>query len=361
MGYHSLANFILFGLAKTLGLSLLALAIHKIIIGGLASISGSNYAWQQHIRYYLGLKKNAGIPEILWLQMGFLILIWGIYALFLLKIWGYSDTAFSGLVTALTSGFTLTGIHIIPVRIVYAFFIFAGIATFTRWLRTRIGRKTSSVIGGRGVHNSLAAIVGYVGFAVAVIFALLAAGVNFAGLALIAGALSVGIGFGLQNIVNNFVSGLVLLIERPIKVGDRIIVGGVEGHVRKISIRSTVIRTRDRTDVVMPNSELVAGQVDNLTWGDTHKRLQIHVGVAYGSDTDLVKETLLDVARHHPDVTIDDKTKPLALFQEFSDNALVFELRVVIQDVDRQQHVWSELHFAIDQAFRAANFSRKKN
>lgn len=352
-GYHRFADFIMQGLSKSIALTLAALALHRIIMTGLSSISGSNDSWQQNIRFYLGLKKNAAIPEVIWLQVGFFAIIWGSYGLLLLDIWGYSQTGISYIRDAILNGFTLTGITIIPARIVWAFFVFAIIATVTRWLRTRIGRQTSSVIGGRGVHNSLAAIIGYIGFSIAIIFALLVAGVNFAGLALIAGALSVGIGFGLQNIVNNFVSGIVLLVERPIRVGDRIIVGNVEGHVRKISIRSTIVRTRNRTDVIIPNAELISGQVDNLMFGDTLKRLQIYVGVAYGSDVELVKKTLLEVAEVHPDVINDDDTQPLALFNEFADSALLFELRIVIRNVDRQQHVRSEIHFAIDKAFRA--------
>lgn len=355
VGYHRLADYIILGFSKSIALTLAALAIHKIIMTGLSSISGSNYAWQQNIRYYLGLKKNAGIPEIIWLQLGFFAIIWGGYGMLLLDIWGYSQSSLSYIRDGIMNGVTLTGITLIPARIVWAFFAFAVLATFTRWLRTRIGRRTSSSLGGRGVHNSLAAIIGYIGFSFAIIFALLVAGVNFAGLALIAGALSVGIGFGLQNIVNNFVSGIVLLVERPIRVGDRIIVGEVEGHVRKISIRSTVVRTRNRTDVIIPNADLIAGQVDNLMFGDTIKRLQIYVGVAYGSDVELVKKTLLEVAEAHPDVVNDDDIKPLALFNEFADSALLFELRIVIRNVDRQQHVRSEIHFAIDKAFRAEN------
>jgi len=138
-------------------------------------------------------------------------------------------------------------------------------------------------------------------------------------------------------------------------LGVTIIVGNVEGHVKKISIRSTIVRTRHRTDVIIPNSELISEKVDNLMFSDTHKRLQLFVGVAYSSNTDLVKETLLSIAEQHLDVINDDEIKPLVLFNEFAHSALLFELRVVIRNVDRQQHVRSELHFAIHKAFHDAN------
>lgn len=352
LGYHGLTDFVILGLAQTVALSLVAIALHKITMHASEGITSSDSSWHQHIRYYLGLRKKAPLPELVWLHLGLFILIWGTYALFFIRIWGLIGTNYISLYYGIFNGIQITGVTIYPARIVAAIFIFVAIALFTRSVRTRIARKTGSLLGGRGVHNSLAAIAGYVGYTFAVIFSMLVAGVNFAGLAIIAGALSVGIGFGLQNIVNNFVSGLVLLIERPIRVGDRIIVGNVEGHVRDINIRATIIRTRNRTDVIVPNSELVTGQVDNLMYGDAVKRLQIYIGVAYGSDTELVRDTLLEVAKQHPDVLNNEEVQPLALFNEFADSSLTFELRVVIRDVDRQQHVRSELHFAVDKAFR---------
>jgi len=203
----------------------------------------------------------------------------------------------------------------------------------------------------------MAAILGYIGFAFAFIMALIIAGVNFTGLAIIAGALSVGIGFGLQTIVNNFVSGLVLLLERPIRIGDRIVVGTVEGYVRRINIRSTVIRTLERTDLVIPNADLVSGQVTNLVYRDTQERTSIFVGLAYGSDVDLAKQVLIDLACEHPEVINDDHIKPTVLFTEFADSCLTFELRVVIADVHNRPGIRSDLHFAIDKAFRKHNIS----
>jgi small-conductance mechanosensitive channel len=206
----------------------------------------------------------------------------------------------------------------------------------------------------RGARETLVTMSGYVVVAIAILVALGVAGLEFSNLAIIAGALSVGIGFGLQNIVNNFVSGLILLFERPVKTGDWIVVGSTEGYVKRISIRSTQIETFDRADVIVPNSELISGQVTNWMLRDVHGRARVPIGVAYGSDTEKVKNLLLEVARAHPDVITDGTyPEPRVLFLNFGDSSLNFELRCHVQNVDRRLSVISELNFAIDAAFRA--------
>ena len=180
------------------------------------------------------------------------------------------------------------------------------------------------------------------------------AGVDLSNIAIIAGALSVGIGFGLQNIVNNFVSGIILLFERPIRPGDWIVVGNTEGFVQKVRVRATEIQTFDRSDVIVPNSELISGQVTNWTYRDPYGRVICPVGVAYGSDVQLVRKLLLAVAEEHPQVISDGRTPPpKVFFLAFGDSALLFDLRCFISDVKSRLAVRSELNYAIDAAFRA--------
>jgi small-conductance mechanosensitive channel len=203
-------------------------------------------------------------------------------------------------------------------------------------------------------RDALVTSFGYVGSTIAVIVALSVVGINFANLAIIAGALSVGLGFGLQNIVNNFVSGIIMLVERPVRIDDWIVVGDTEGYVQSISIRTTTIRTFDRADVIVPNSDLISGKVTNWTLGNTWGRLIIPIGVGYGSDVETVIKTLVEIGNGHPDV-IKGNPKlpdPHALFLAFGDSSLDFELRVIIQDINKRRYVTSDINRAINAAFR---------
>lgn len=208
----------------------------------------------------------------------------------------------------------------------------------------------------RGAKEAMVTITGYSMVAIAFLVGLGVSGFDFGSLAIIAGALSVGIGFGLQNVVNNFISGLILLFERPVKTGDWIVVGGTEGYVKRIRIRATQIQTFDSADVIVPNSELIASQVTNWMLHDPHGRARIPVSVAYGSDTQKVKTILESVAKEHPSVVTDATTsKPRVLFRGFGDSSLDFELRCYIQNIDERLQVVSDLNFAIDAAFRKNN------
>jgi small-conductance mechanosensitive channel len=168
----------------------------------------------------------------------------------------------------------------------------------------------------------------------------------------VAGALSVGIGLGLQNIVNNFVSGLVLLIERPVKVGDWVGVGDKQGLVRRINVRSTELSTFERSTVILPNSQLLSSAVVNWTHRDKVGRIDIRVVVAFGADTEKVRATLLACAAAHPEIL--PRPEPFVLFLEFGDAALIFELRAFLRDVEKRARVGSDLRFSIEKAFRDA-------
>ena len=202
-----------------------------------------------------------------------------------------------------------------------------------------------------GLQYAIARIVSYVALVLGLLIGLETLGVNLSSLTVLAGALGVGIGFGLQNIVNNFVSGLIILGERPIQIGDRVDVGGTMGDVIRIGARSTAIVTNDNITIIVPNSEFITGRVTNWSIGDPKVRFRIPVGVGYGSDPRVVEKLLLEVAAANPHVLRDPA--PSVRFVEFGDNALNFELRVwSLEMVSRPGALRSELNFAIWETFK---------
>lgn len=175
-------------------------------------------------------------------------------------------------------------------------------------------------------------------------------GINLSGLAVIFGFLSVGIGFGLQNITSNFVAGLILLFERPIKIGDRVLVGETEGDVLDINIRSTTIRSLNNVSIIVPNSEFVSNNVVNWSHGDAKIRVNIEVGVSYNSDLDTVLRSLQEVADEYPDVL--KKPAPDVIFNEFGDSSWKMVLRVWIANPKMHHLVRSAINCDIVRKFK---------
>lgn len=201
-----------------------------------------------------------------------------------------------------------------------------------------------------GIQYTLTRISHYVIMVIGAVVAFQFMGVDLTGLAVILGFLSVGIGFGLQNVTSNFVAGLILLLERPIKVGDRVTVGDQEGDVLAINIRSTTIRTLNNIAVIVPNSEFVSSTVVNWSYGDQKVRLEIDVGVSYGSDLDVVLRSLREVAEEHPEVLKDPV--PEVLHAGFGDSAWNMRLRAWIDRPQRHPQVRSAINCAIVRKFR---------
>ena len=177
----------------------------------------------------------------------------------------------------------------------------------------------------RGVPGAITKLTHYAVIVVGVMVAATAAGLDFSRINLIVGALGVGIGFGLQTVVNNFVSGLILLFERPIRVGDRVQLDQLSGVVTNIGMRASVVRTWQGAEVIVPNANLISSEVINWTLSDDSHRMEISVGVAYGTDPQTVIDLLVSVAEGHPDVSRDPE--PVALFLGFGESSLDFELR----------------------------------
>ena len=250
-------------------------------------------------------------------------------------------------------GFRIGDVTISPSNILLAIVVLLVGLVLTRlivqWLDTRLLRRTRF---DRGIRDSIKTGANYAGIIVAVILAATYAGIDFTNLAIVAGALGVGIGFGLQSIVNNFVSGLILLAERPIRVGDWIVVGAEQGTVREINVRATEIETFDRSTVIIPNSTLITGTVKNWTHSDKMGRLSIPVGVTYNCDPEQVQALLLECAADHTMVL--RAPEPYVYFKDFGASSLDFELRCYIIDVDNLLTVSSDLRYAIFKSLKEA-------
>ena len=272
----------------------------------------------------------------------------------ILFLWGFQPGDITAWAYKLATEIRIGSVSFSLIGLLTGLIVFVFGYFLTRWFQ---GWLDGSVMArGRvdlGVRNSIRTVVGYAGLALAALVGVSAAGIDLSNLALIAGGLSLGIGFGLQNVVSNFVSGLILLAERPFKAGDWIVAGTVSGTVKKISVRATEIETFQRQTVILPNSELINAAVGNWTHKNKLGRIDIKINVAYGSDPKRAHAILLEIARNHPLVL--KNPEPFVLFANFGLAALEFEIRVFLADILNGNVVQNDIRFAVLEAFAEAH------
>lgn len=352
LGYHNLTIFIIKSSLLTFLSYYLFLFYFFCSEFIFSHLQESKYKLSRSIKKSLDIPLHKKIMGAIVIRLGLTILATLLFIISILTIWGVSAQHISNLKESIIEGFNYYGLNIEPLRIIFGIFTFGIIAIIFNIFSGRFAYKRRLQQENKESQITLSSVINYIGISIAVLMALLVAGFNFTGLAIIAGALSVGIGLGLQTIVNNFICGLILMIEKPIKPGDRIIVNGVEGIVKKIRPRSTQVSLLSKEDVIFPNAELINSPVTNFMFRDPLWRVTCKVGVAYGSDTDLVKTALLEVAANNQEVLDESPYQPIVLFRDFGNSSLTFELWCTINNVNRKYYIESDLNHAIDNAFR---------
>ncbi len=347
-GYGVFGRRLLTNLILT-GLLLLVMALLRGLIRELVSWLSRSAFVREKLRLSSGAlgalrswERAMVDPLVLVLGVVLIVPVWGVPADVLIR-WT------AGVLTEFQVGSVRISIVDIVLAVLVFFLAMAGVRFLQRQLSERLLEQTGLP---SGVRHSLNAGLGYAGVIVAVLLSISVTGVDLSNLALVASALSVGIGFGLQNVVNNFVSGLILLAERPVKVGDWVRVGNHEGIVKKIQFRATELETWQRASVIIPNAEIVSTSVVNLTHRDQYGRVEVGVGVAYDSDVQKVREILLDVARKNERVS--EFPAPGVVFRDFGESSLDFELRCFTSNVMGRLGVGSDLRFEIERRLREA-------
>jgi len=345
-GYAGLTNYLIGNLLST-GFLVGVMYILRGLLRELIGLFLGSRLMRETVGWDYGLRSRIKIALRILLD----IMLLPALAAAVLPAWGLPAETLWLWVSVAFQGFEVGGVRLSPADLLLGIFVFfvilAVVRAFRRALSTRVLSQTRI---DPGLQHSISKGIGYVGFVAAAAVAVLVMGVDLSGIAIVAGALSVGIGFGLQNVVNNFVSGLILLIERPIKVGDWVVVGTIEGMVKQINVRSTEIETFRRASVIIPNADLISNAVTNWTHKDKYGRIDLPIGVAYGTDTRKVERILLEVARGHERVL--SFPAPFVVFQNFGDSSLDFELRAYTGDVLFQVLIASDMRHEIDKRFK---------
>lgn len=344
-GYTALASLLIESSVKTVFLGLFAAMALRLGRGGIDYLMGLELL-QRH-RFF----KRFGIDLAARLKGIFQVFLIAYTALYLLAVWGVYDRVAQAWYDLLGKGFAW-GETIITVRMV----LLAGLVLYASivlsWVLRALMEAEFFPRKGfdRGVRDSIKKLLHYSVVLVGFLFAVSLAGMELRNFVVLAGALGIGIGFGLQNIVNNIVSGIILLFERPIKVGDMVVLEEEWGTIRKIGLRSTIVETLDQSEIIVPNSQLISEKVTNWTLSTKAARVVVPVGVAYGSNVPLVLQILQEAGEKHPDTLAEPSPSPI--FTGFGDSSLDFELRVWIADISKRLRVRSDLLQQIDQRFR---------
>ncbi len=354
LGYLALGRFIA-GQVLLVGMGAAALLLGHLAarsIAGQAEVlsPGIDDALDRHLALS-GRRRNLILGTLAFVLN---VLLFAAGLSLLLISWGFSGAELLGWGKSLLFGFEVGNFRFSLIQILLAVALFIGVILLTRLFQSWLSRRVlASERVDRGIANSIHSGIGYTGVALAALIGVSYAGLDLSNIALIASALSIGIGFGLNAIASNFVSGLIMLIERPIKVGDWVVVGPHQGHVRHISVRATEIETFDRASVIIPNSDFMTSAVQNWTHRNAMGRVIVNIGVSYDSDPEQVMGILKQVAEDCDALL--KYPAPSVVFEDFGASSLDFSIRGFIADVNSMLSSKTALRLAVAKAFREYN------
>lgn len=355
-GYVTFANFVILQVGWTAAVLAILYVVVMLLRGAIEAAFAPTSFLGRNMISGLGVRREQLAPFAVLLSGVVTLLCFLAAALAAIAPLGYESGDFLANIRSAFISFKIGDVTISPSSAIMAMLLFAAALAATqglrRWLDTRFLPLTRLDLG---LRNSISATLGYIGFIFAAAIALSYVGLGFEKLAIVAGALSVGIGFGLQSIVNNFVSGLILLWERVIRVGDWVVVGDEQGYVKRINVRSTEIETFDRATMIVPNSNLVAGVVKNWLRGDKVGRIKIAIAPHAGVDPERMRDILLAAARAQEGVL--RIPAPQVMFLGMEANAFKFELWCYVEDVEQSARVRSDLHFDLYQRLSEAGIT----
>lgn len=351
LGYIRLADFLLTRFILSVVFAGFFYIVRKLVLLVVKQILSLQF-WKTLLR--MSLKRRQKIE--FWLNFFLSVLCTFMGGFFLLALWGVSVDIMLQEMKKLLTGFDIGGMHVSISSLIKGILAFYFSLVCVRLLRRSLVSGTLSHLDmDQNVRNSFVSVLGFFGFVGAVLVGISVMGGSLQGLAIVAGALSFGAGMGLQNVVNNFVSGLILLVERPIKIGDWVKVNGEEGIVKQISMRFTQIETFTKASVIIPNATILSSNVTNMTYQAKGARVDAVVGVAYDSDVQKVKDILLGIGADAP--CLAKSPNPFVSFLELADSSLIFRLSVYITDVNQKSGVTTFLNTEIIQRFSKAGIS----
>ncbi len=349
-GHIELSIYLLKGITYSISLTFISLAIYTYLMSILEKLFSKQHPWKLQAFKFIHKHRSELILELVTLKIVMFLFVWGWLFIKLNDVWTISELWSVQLRQIIYEGFDVADARIIPIRIIFALLFFAVTTLFVKILKHQLLPEDKSSI--KAEQEAYLVIIGYISIGISLIFSLMIAGVDFKGLALVAGALSVGIGFGLQHIVNNFVSGIVLLLERPVKKGDRIVVGNKEGFVTNIGVRSTTVKTLEQSHIIVPNSDLVTKEVKNYMVNNKKSRLKVEARMKFNAPAEKVEAILYEAAHAHPEVSKDKGDEPAVFCIGYFEDALQFNLWCTVLNVNLKYRTRSDIYFLIDRRFR---------